>query len=118
VPFKTRTAGSSYRTEHNSPIYNWGMHTSDGVAPEYHSGPYDPSVITHKHPSPRGERSRAEDRTKPSFSKSGSNYPKRSGKEAVPNIYAPASTKAMPPGLKRSAGTQSRFGRHSSNKSG
>lgn len=83
-----------------------------GRRPEYHKGDYPADRITHKHPAPKGERQRYDDRTPPKFSKSGANYPVKSGKSAAPYLSKAPQVSTLKEGPKRrQMNVQDRFAR-------
>jgi hypothetical protein len=93
--FKYRAQGSGAVIETQNPIVGWGQNTTEGAEKPEYAKSYPAGQWTSKHPEPGGERPRYyDDRTRPSYSESGSNYPFRAGKSAAPGVNAPRGAKA------------------------
>jgi hypothetical protein len=67
-----------------NPIYSWGQNTTpEAKEPPLHAGEYPSHKITHKHPSPRGERARYDDSTPARYSDSGASHPHGEAKQSA-----------------------------------
>ena len=73
----------------SSPIYEYGVDTGNPKPPMTDSWPAD--RVTRKLPLPVGETPKTYSGvTPPRYSESGSNYPFKAGKSAVPNVNTPS----------------------------
>ena len=112
--FRYKAQGSGAVIETQNPIIGWGQNTTEGAEkPPLHRGEYDAAIATHKHPAPKGERDRYDDRLEPRYSVSGANYAGfDAGPTAAPGVTAPSGKySGLNRGIPRGIPDQDRFNR-------
>jgi hypothetical protein len=87
--FRHKAGGSSEVIHTMNPIYQYGVDTGN-PKPPLHKGEYPSGVATHKHPAPKGERDRYDDRLAPKASESGAHFIGGSDGTAAPGVTAPS----------------------------